>query len=56
MRLFKESNGLSYLDTLDFIFINHSYDHEFKKELTGTMNINDGIGNLAIVKVVDVDE
>lgn len=48
-------NGLSLFDTLDFTFINPSYGNEFKKDLTGTLTINDGFGRNAVVRVEYVD-
>lgn len=44
-------NGLSIFDTLVFTFINPSYGNEFKKDLTGTLTINDGFGRNAVVRV-----
>ena len=51
----KANNGLTLFDTLDFSFINPSYRHEFNKDLTGTITINDGYGRNAVVKVDYVD-
>ncbi|MFB5086086.1 hypothetical protein PGC35_02510 [Psychrobacillus sp. PGGUH221] len=50
------NNGLTISDTLDFIFLNPTYGHEFKKELSGTITINDGFGRTAVVKVENIDK
>ncbi|MGB2872383.1 hypothetical protein [Psychrobacillus psychrotolerans] len=52
----KSSNGLSISDTLEFTFHNPTYGHEFKKDVSGIMIINDGFGNNAVVTVEYVDE
>lgn len=51
-----DNNGLTISDTLDFTFLNPTYGHEFKKELTGTITINDGFGRTAVVKVENIDK
>lgn len=50
-----DNNGLTIYDTLDFTFLNPTYGHEFKKEITGTITVNDGYGKSAEVKVRYVD-
>ncbi|ALC86495.1 hypothetical protein AM499_12165 [Bacillus sp. FJAT-22090] len=52
-----DNNGLTISDTLDFTFLNPSYGHEFKKDITGTITVNDGYGKSAelIVEYVDSD-
>ncbi|WP_427138238.1 hypothetical protein [Psychrobacillus psychrodurans] len=52
----KGSDGLSISDTLEFTFHYPSYDHEFKKGLSGTITLNDGFGKNAVVKIKYIDE
>lgn len=52
----KGSDGLSISDTLEFTFHNPSYDHVFKKGLSGTITLNDGFGKNAVVKIKYIDE
>lgn len=51
--------GLSIGDTLDFTFLNNdsakAYGHTFKKDLTGTITVGDGLGKTAKVNVEYVD-
>ena len=50
------SNGISITDTFDFSFLNPSYGHSFKRSLSGTLTINDGLGKSVVVKVDYIDE
>lgn len=47
--------GLSIGDTLNFTFERASYGHEFKKDLTGTLTVADGLGQSVIVNVAYVN-
>ncbi|QEY20726.1 hypothetical protein D0S48_08455 [Psychrobacillus sp. AK 1817] len=55
----KGDKGLSIGDALDFTFLHNdsvkNYGHEFKKDLTGTITIGDGLGKSAVVNVSYVD-
>ena len=50
------SKGISIMDTLDFQFINPSFNHTFKTKISGTITINDGFGRSVEVRVDYVDE
>ncbi|KQL36899.1 hypothetical protein [Psychrobacillus sp. FJAT-21963] len=50
-----DNNGLTIYDTFDFTFLNPTYGHEFKKDITGTITVNDGYGKSAELKVEYVD-
>lgn len=50
------SAGISIMDTLDFSFMNPTFNHSFKEKMSGTLTINDGIGNSVVVGVDYVDE
>ena len=43
--------GLSIGDTLNFTFERSAYGHEFKKDLTGTITVADGLGQSVVVNV-----
>ncbi|WP_277586503.1 hypothetical protein [Psychrobacillus antarcticus] len=43
--------GLSIGDTLNFTFERSSYGHAFKKNITGTITVADGIGQSVVVNV-----
>ncbi|MEI4768828.1 hypothetical protein WAX74_04045 [Psychrobacillus sp. FJAT-51614] len=50
-----DNNGITISDTIDFTFLNPSYGHQFKKDLAGSLTINDGFGRTAVVKVDYID-
>ena len=49
------AKGISITDTLDFHFLNPSFNHSFKEKMSGTLTINDGFGRAVEVLVDYVD-
>lgn len=50
------ASGISITDTLDFHFLNPSFNHSFKTKMSGTLTINDGFGRAVVVLVDYVDK